>query len=66
MCDVWLEYMAFLGHMASGNGIGVDTQKVEVVQSCPRPTSPTEKRIFLVWLATIEDLLRDFNLFYLL
>ncbi|KAH0776482.1 hypothetical protein KY290_007893 [Solanum tuberosum] len=41
-CEFWLEYVAFLGHIVSGEGIKVDTQKIEVVENWPRPTSPTD------------------------
>ncbi|KAH0784113.1 hypothetical protein KY290_003711 [Solanum tuberosum] len=46
-CEFWLKSMAFLGHIVSDDGIKVDTQKIEVVQNWPRPTSPTEIRSFL-------------------
>ncbi|WMV30403.1 hypothetical protein MTR67_023788 [Solanum verrucosum] len=36
-CKFWLEIMAFLGHIISGDGIRVDTKKIEVVQNWPRP-----------------------------
>ena len=38
--------MKFLYHIVSSEGIRVDTQKIEVVQSWPRPTSPTDIRCF--------------------
>ncbi|XP_070046651.1 uncharacterized protein [Nicotiana tomentosiformis] len=37
----------FLGHIISGEGIRVDTQKIEAVKTWPRPTTPIEVRIFL-------------------
>ncbi|XP_070029165.1 uncharacterized mitochondrial protein AtMg00860-like [Nicotiana sylvestris] len=46
-CEFWLESVAFLGHIMSGDGIKVDPKKIEAVQSCPRPTSVTEIRSFL-------------------
>ncbi|KAH0644044.1 hypothetical protein KY289_035018 [Solanum tuberosum] len=46
-CEFWLESMAFLGHIVSGDGIKVDTRKIEAVQNWPRPTSPTDIRSFL-------------------
>ncbi|KAH0781706.1 hypothetical protein KY290_001304 [Solanum tuberosum] len=46
-CEFWLESVAFLGHIVFGDGIRVDTQKIEVVQNWPRPTSPTDIRSFL-------------------
>ena len=30
-CDFWLEYVAFLCHIVSGDGIEVDTQKIEAM-----------------------------------
>ncbi|KAH0728063.1 hypothetical protein KY284_003928 [Solanum tuberosum] len=46
-CEFWLESVAFLGHIVSSDGIGVDTQKIEAVQSWPRPTTPTDIMSFL-------------------
>ena len=39
--------MAFLGHIIFGDGIRVDTPKIEAAQSWPRPTSPTSRGSFL-------------------
>ncbi|KAH0636581.1 hypothetical protein KY289_036496 [Solanum tuberosum] len=47
-CEFWLESVAFLGHIVFDDGIKVNTQKIEAVQNCPRPTSPTDIRSFLV------------------
>ncbi|KAH0679031.1 hypothetical protein KY284_020116 [Solanum tuberosum] len=47
-CEFWLESVAFLSHIVSGDGIKVDTRKIEAVQNWPRPTSPTDIRSFLV------------------
>ena len=46
-CEFWLKSVAFLGHIVSGEGIRVDTQKIEAVQSWLRHTSPTDIRSFL-------------------
>ncbi|KAH0711565.1 hypothetical protein KY289_007524 [Solanum tuberosum] len=46
-CEFWLKSVAFQGHIVSGDGIKVDTRKIEAVQNWPRPTSPTEIRSFL-------------------
>ncbi|KAH0758098.1 hypothetical protein KY290_021591 [Solanum tuberosum] len=46
-CELCLEYVEFLGHNIFGDGIRVDTQKIEIVQNWPRPTSPTDIRSFL-------------------
>ena len=39
--------MVFLGHIISGEGIRVDTQKIEAVQSWSISTSPTDTKSFL-------------------
>ncbi|XP_070025884.1 uncharacterized protein [Nicotiana sylvestris] len=41
-CEFWLNYVFFLRHIISGEGIRVDTQKIEAVKTWPRPTTPTE------------------------
>ncbi|KAH0637918.1 hypothetical protein KY289_037833 [Solanum tuberosum] len=46
-CEFWLKSVAFLGHIVSGDGIKVNTRKIQAVQNWPRPTSPTEIRSFL-------------------
>ncbi|XP_070054963.1 uncharacterized protein [Nicotiana tomentosiformis] len=46
-CEFWLNFVAFLGHIISGEGIRVDTQNIEAVKTWPRPTTPTEVRSFL-------------------
>ncbi|KAH0781790.1 hypothetical protein KY290_001388 [Solanum tuberosum] len=46
-CEFWLESVAFLDNIMSGEGIKVDTQKIKAKQNWPRPTSPTDIRSFL-------------------
>ena len=46
-CEFWLQSVAFLGHIVSSEGIGVDSQKIEVVKQWPRPTYAIDIRIFL-------------------
>ncbi|KAH0709554.1 hypothetical protein KY284_010981 [Solanum tuberosum] len=41
-CEFWLMSVAYLGHIVSGEGIKVDTQKIEAVQNWHKPTSPTD------------------------
>ena len=45
-CEFWFKSVALLGHIVTGDGIRVDTQKIEVVHSWPRPMSPTNIRNF--------------------
>ncbi|WMV55196.1 hypothetical protein MTR67_048581, partial [Solanum verrucosum] len=46
-CEFWLDSLAFLGPIVFGDGIRVDTQKIEAVQNWPRPTSLTDIKSFL-------------------
>ncbi|XP_070010614.1 uncharacterized mitochondrial protein AtMg00860-like [Nicotiana sylvestris] len=46
-CEFWLDSVAFLGHVESGEGIKVDPKNIEAIQSWPRPISATEIRSFL-------------------
>ena len=46
-CEFWLQSVAFHGHIVSSEGIRVNSQKIEVVKQCPRPTSTTNIRSFL-------------------
>ena len=46
-CEFWKNSLAFLGHIVSKEGIGVDPSKIEAVVNWPRPTSVTEIRSFL-------------------
>ncbi|KAH0636443.1 hypothetical protein KY289_036358 [Solanum tuberosum] len=46
-CEFWMESVALLGHIISGDGIRIDTQKIEAVQNWPRPMSPIGIRSFL-------------------
>ncbi|XP_059311482.1 uncharacterized protein LOC132063067 [Lycium ferocissimum] len=46
-CEFWLNSVAFLRHVVSGEGIRVDTQKIETVKTWPRFTTPTAVRSFL-------------------
>jgi len=43
-CAFWLESVDFLGHIISGQGIGVDPKKVEAVEKWPTPKLVTEVR----------------------
>ncbi|XP_070017940.1 uncharacterized mitochondrial protein AtMg00860-like [Nicotiana sylvestris] len=42
-----LNSVTSLGHIISGEGILVDTQKIEAVKTWPKPTTPTKVRSFL-------------------
>ena len=42
--EFWLDQVAFLGHVVSGEGIQVDPKKIEVVIDWLRPITVTEVR----------------------
>nr|GEY56355.1 putative reverse transcriptase domain-containing protein [Tanacetum cinerariifolium] len=48
-CDFWLKSVQFLGHVINSNGVLVDPVKVEDIQNCSAPTTPTEKNKKYEW-----------------
>ncbi|XP_070029076.1 uncharacterized mitochondrial protein AtMg00860-like [Nicotiana sylvestris] len=46
-CEFWLDSVAFLEHVISGEGIKVDLRNIEAIQSWPRPTTTIEIRSLL-------------------
>ncbi|XP_049406271.1 uncharacterized mitochondrial protein AtMg00860-like [Solanum stenotomum] len=46
-CEFWLNFVAFLGHVVSKDGIRVDPAKNEAVRGWTRPTSVTEIQSFV-------------------
>ena len=45
-CELWLEQVAFLGHIVSNEGVSMDPQKTEAITKWPRPKNATEVRSF--------------------
>ncbi|WMV32963.1 hypothetical protein MTR67_026348, partial [Solanum verrucosum] len=45
--EFWLQFVAFLSHIVSNEGIRVDYHKIEAVKQWPRPTSPIDIKSFL-------------------
>ena len=52
--------VVFLGHIVSVDGISVDIQNIEEVQSWPRPKSPTDIRNFLGLAAYYRSFVEGF------
>jgi hypothetical protein len=46
-CEFWLEKIAFLGHILTGEGIEVDPSKVEAISKWKQPSNISEVRSFL-------------------
>ena len=44
---IWLDRVAFLGHVVSAEGISVESQKIEAIVDWKPPTNVTEVRSFL-------------------
>ena len=48
-CEFWMKQVAFLGHVLTGDGIQVDSRKIEAVLNWDPPQNVTEIRSFLGW-----------------
>lgn len=46
-CEFWLDKVTFLGHVISGEGLAVDSEKIRAVTEWKRPETVTEIRSFL-------------------
>lgn len=46
-CDIWLEKVAFLGHIISKDGVEVDALNIKAIMEWSQPTNMTEMRSFL-------------------
>ncbi|GJT57147.1 putative reverse transcriptase domain-containing protein [Tanacetum coccineum] len=46
-CEFWLHEVQFLGHVINGDGIHIDSSKIEVVKNWEAPSTSTEVRSFL-------------------
>ena len=56
-----LRSVAFLGHIISSEVVEVDPRKMQVVNSCPRPLSPTDIRSFLVLVGDYRRFVNGFS-----
>ena len=59
-CELWLDSVAFLGHVVSREGIQVDPKKIEAVMDWQRPTTVTEVRSFLGLAGYYRRFVQDF------
>ncbi|XP_070047344.1 uncharacterized mitochondrial protein AtMg00860-like [Nicotiana tomentosiformis] len=60
-CEFWLDSVALLGNVLSGEGIKVDPKKIEVVQSWHRRNTATEIRSFLGFVGYYRWFLEGFS-----
>ncbi|XP_020272528.1 uncharacterized protein LOC109847708 [Asparagus officinalis] len=59
-CQFWLDRVAFLGHVVSGDGISLDPEKVFVVKDWPIPKSVSDIKSFLGLAGYYRHFIRDF------
>ena len=58
---LWLDQVAFLGHVASKDGIQVDPKKIEVIIEWLRSTTVTEVRSFQDLASYYRRFVKDFS-----
>jgi hypothetical protein len=60
-CEFWLDSVSFLGHVISGKGVVVDSEKVKVVVEWTRPTSVFEIQSFLELVGYYRRFIEGFS-----
>ena len=58
---LWLDQVAFLGHVVSKDGIQVDPKKIEVIIEWLRSTTVTEVRSFQDLASYSRRIVKDFS-----
>ncbi|GJS39993.1 putative reverse transcriptase domain-containing protein [Tanacetum coccineum] len=48
-CEFWLQEVQFLGHVINGDGLHVDSIKIEAVKNSEAPKTPSEKHKEYIW-----------------
>nr|GEV02276.1 retrotransposon protein, putative, Ty3-gypsy subclass [Tanacetum cinerariifolium] len=62
-CEFWLREVQFLGHVINGNGIYVDSSKIEAVKNWKAPKTPYEDKLCNASVLALPDRPKDFVLY---
>jgi len=60
-CEFWLNKVVFLGHVISGEGIFMDSKKVEAILNWESPTNVTEIHSFLKFTRYYRRFIEGFS-----
>ncbi|GJV10610.1 putative reverse transcriptase domain-containing protein [Tanacetum coccineum] len=62
-CKFWLREVQFLGHVINGNGIHVDSSKIEAVKNWKAPRTPFEDKLCNAPVLALPDRSEDFMVY---
>nr|GEY50509.1 hypothetical protein [Tanacetum cinerariifolium] len=61
-CDLWPEFIQFLGHVIDSEGVHVDLAKITAIKNWATPTTPTKVRQFLGLAGYYQRFIEGFSL----